>query len=114
MLREDDREERFLQRIGLALEHAEGVAPAIRIMRREGDEAAFGQSRGVRLIGAIAARFRIVVDRVQRHAFKPVLADDDRTALAQLEVFRNQQNAPGKNIGPDVEGDFVAGPLRLV
>ena len=110
VLREDDGEERFLQRIGFALEHAEGVVAAIRIMRREGDETAFGQSRGEGLVVGIAAALRIVVNRIHRHAFQSVLANHDRSALARLEIFRHEQHAPGKDGWPDIERDVVGSP----
>ena len=41
-----------------------------------------------------------------------VLADDDGTTLAGPQVLRNEQDAPGEDVGPDVEHDFVAGPAR--
>ena len=55
VLGDDDREERFAERVGLALEHAEVVAAAVRVLRREDDEAALGQPRGEGLVGAVAA-----------------------------------------------------------
>ena len=109
MLRHDDREERLLQRIGLALQRAEAVLEDVQVLRREGDEAALGQLGGEVVIGRVVAR-----DDVLGTPFQAVLADDDRPPLARLKVLRHQQNAVGDHVGKDIEHHLVAGPRRRV
>jgi hypothetical protein len=43
-----------------------------------------------------------------------MLADDDRAALPGSNIFRNQQNAPGKEFLPDIQSDFVADPSLTI
>jgi hypothetical protein len=45
---------------------------------------------------------------VARSTFESVLADDDRAAFARLHGGRQDQRAPGKDVGMDFEADFVA------
>ena len=114
MLREDDGEEGAPKGIGLALKRAKSVLPAVGIVRREHDEAALGEARGVGFVGTVGLGLGIVVDGVGGHAFESVLADDDGTAFAGLEIFRQQQHAPREDVGPHVEHHVVAGPFLLV
>ena len=106
MLRDDDGEERPLDGIRFALQHPEFVVATIRIVRREHDEPLLRQPGGEGLV--VTERLAVLIrrDDIGRHSFQPVLADDDRPAFAGLEILRQQQIAPGKNIGKDVEHDF--------
>ena len=60
----------------------------------------------------------IVVDArvgdVPGAAFEPVLADDNRTPFAFLYVLGHEQNTESKDIGVNVQHDFVAEVLWLV
>ena len=100
-----------LQRMRLALDLAEPVLADVRVLRRERDEAFFGQARGE---AVVEVRVDRRVGHFPRPAFEPVLADDDRAPLAGLEVLRHEQDAVGEHAGPDVEHDLVAAELRLV
>ena len=61
MLGDDEREEEFLERIGLALEFAETVAAAVGIVRREDDEAPVGEAGGEGLVVAKGLAVRVLV-----------------------------------------------------
>jgi hypothetical protein len=80
-----------------------------KIVRGEGDEAAFGEPRGEVVISGVVA-----FDHITRNAAPAVLADDDRTPFAGLEVLGKQQYSPGEEFAPDVQDHFVAGPFLLV
>jgi len=43
-----------------------------------------------------------------------MLTDDNRAALTGLEIFWQQQVAPGKNVGENVQYDFVPGPFWAI
>ena len=109
MLRRDEREQRELHRVPLAVEHPVEVLAAVRVVRREGDEAAFREPGREVVVGRVVA-----LDHVFGQAVPAVLADHDRPLLALLDPLGHQQHAPGEDVGIDVEHDLVAGPLRRV
>ena len=110
VLRHDDREERFLDRIGLALQRAEAIAEEIKVLRGEGHEAAVGQPGRV-----IVIELAVAEEHVGGPALQAVLADDHRPPLARLDVLGHQQHAIREDVGKHVQDNLVAGPfLALV
>src|SRR3954453_11101783 len=112
MLRHDDAEKRFLDRIGLALKGTKAIREDIEVLRREGDETAIGQlsRKALVILGAIA----FLEEDILRPAFESVLANNHGTLLALLQILRQQQNAIGDDIGEDFENNLMADPFLLV
>ena len=81
MLGEDEREKRGLDGVGLAVQIAVAVFATVRVVRSEDDEAALGEAGGEVVIGG-----GVPLDHVTRQRAPAVLAHDDRTALARLQV----------------------------
>src|SRR5690349_19666601 len=98
MLCDDDGEQGLSQRIGLALQHAETVAPAIRIMRCKNYKTTFSQSHGEGLVITMRLARRIPVDDIGRHAFQSVLTNDGGTTLTGFHPIWHQQIAPRRNV----------------
>ena len=94
VLRQDEGEQRRLDRVGLAAEEAIAVLAAIGVVRREDDEAALGQPGGDSRDRPVFPSMTIL-----RHAVAAVLADDHGPFLARLEILRQQQHAPGEHVG---------------
>src|SRR5438105_14547942 len=99
MLRENDREERFFDRISFALELPELLVAAIRIVRSKHDETLFGQTRGERFVIAKSLAVLVFSHNIVRHSFQTVLADDNGPALARFEIVRHKKITPGKYVG---------------
>src|SRR5438132_9535913 len=98
MLRNDDRKESLAQRVRLALQRAEAVLKYVKVLRREGDEAALGQASGEGFV----VRISFLADRVLRPAFQTVLADDHRPFFARLQIGGQKQNAVSDHVGENV------------
>ena len=79
MLAHDDGEEGLAEGVRQALEHAEVVAPDIRVLWRVGDEALLHELHGELVVGALPR-----VDRLAGCPFEPMLADDHRALLTGL------------------------------
>ena len=109
MLREDEREERSLERVRLPAEKTVAVFATVRVVRRKNDKPAVGEPGREVVIVAM-----IPLDHVFRHGAAAVLADDHRPLLAGFHVLGQQQNSPGEHIGKYVQHHFVAHPFRLV
>src|SRR4051812_39042796 len=109
MLRSDDREKRFAERIEFALQDAKSVAEDVKILRRENDEAAFRElGREI-----VVSRF-IAFNDILRSSFQSVLANDDGTLFAGLDVFREKKNPIRAKFGKCPKADFVPFPQRFV
>ena len=113
MLRDDVAEQRPAERVRLALERAEQVMAAIRVLRRVGDEAALGQFGGEALVVLVPFRAG-AANRVHRDSLESVLTDDDRPFLTRLQISRQQQDARRDHVGVDIQDHFVAGVLFLI
>ena len=94
--------------LGLELLHPEKIEVLVSVLRGEGDEAAFGEARCEGLVGIKVGLPGHVLGR----AFEPVLADDDRSTLAWLQIPRYQQKPPSRTLRKNVDDDFVSDPPR--
>ena len=83
----------------------------VEILRRERDEALFGQADGELVIGGA---FDLGVGDVLRPALQAVLADDDGAFFPVLDPLGQEQDAVGDHVGEDVHDDLVAGELGFV
>ena len=110
MLGGDEREQRQLERVGLALQQAESIAADVRVLRGEDDVAAVGQVGAESVVRGLDRP----VDDHLRGALQAVLADDHRPPLAGLDVLGQQQDAVGEHVRIDVENHLVARPLVVV
>src|SRR5690606_20861636 len=106
VLGNDRREERLSDRVRFALKRPEAVPEDIEVLRREGHEAA---PRELGREGFVVVVILLADDRL-RPSLEPVLADDDRTAIARDGIVREEEDAVGDHIGKDVEHDLVTGP----
>ena len=111
MLAEDDAEERKTKRIGQALDVAVAVTADVRILRRKGDEATFGQATGV---GVVVLVINGWIGDILRATLQTMLTDDDRALFTWTDALRHEQNAVGEDVlcrtlpAVDVEPDLVA------
>src|SRR6266566_4399511 len=95
----------------LALNDAKAVFEDVRILWRVGDEALFGQAGGepVVIVGV-----QVRIGRFAGASFEPMLAYHDGTALAWLEVLRDQKNAVSEDSGRHIQHNFIATEFRMV
>jgi hypothetical protein len=71
----------------------------------------FGQPQPVLMVGLV---IDLGIGDIRRSTLQSMLADHHRTLLARLQVFGQQQDAVGEDIGPDVEHHLVPPELRLL
>ena len=111
MLGNDQREQRLLERVGLALKRAEAVLEDVEILRRERDVSLLGKPHGVLVIGRV---LDLRVGNIARTPLEPVLANHHGPLFTFLDILGQEQDAVRKNVGEDVHHHFVAGEERLV
>ena len=113
MLADDHREEAFLEGIGLALEDAEAVATSDTGSWANTVNPQVGQAGGEGSVGEITG-FRGAADGIGGETFEAVLTDHDRSAFAFGEVVGQKEIAPGKDVRPNIQREFVDGKLGAV
>ena len=77
-------------------------------MRRKGDESAVGKPRCEVAGSDPLSR----LNGFRRDVLEPVLADNDRSTLAWLQIPRYQQKPPSRTLRKNVDDDFVSDPPR--
>ena len=97
MLRDDDREQRFLERIGLALQRTEAVAEQIEILRGERDEAAVGQAGGEIVIVVAVADDRVGRPALRARAGRRPPAAARPASDSSAPAARRRQTRPGRH-----------------
>src|SRR5687767_16026995 len=83
VLRNDHREQRFPKRIRFTLQHSKWIASAIGVMRGKSNKTAFRQPSSERFVWSVATGIRSI-DRIARHSFQAMLANDHRPFLVRL------------------------------
>ena len=109
VLANDEREQRGLDSVRLTRQPAIAVLAAVEIVGRESDEALIWEVRRKVAAGAVVA-----FNHILREASSTMLTDDHGAAPAGLKILRKQKDTPGENVGPNIEGEFVADPFRIV
>jgi hypothetical protein len=111
VLPEDEREKRQLQWMALALDQAEAVLADVWVLRRERDEALFGQPDGILVV---VMRIDLGIHHLLRTALQAMLADHHGAPFARPDILGHEQNPVGENAGPDIQHHFVPAIFRLV
>src|SRR5438093_456825 len=93
------------------LDESETILPNVRILWGKRDKAFLSEASGKPMVkGRVDAWIR----NVSGAPFQTMLAHHDGPALTCLDVFRNQQYAVAKDIGPYIEHHFITAELGLV
>jgi len=111
MLADDEGKQRQLEGMAEALQDAETVLADVGVLRGVDDEALVGEG-GSEVVIEVVVDFGI--GDVGGAAFEPVLADDNRAALAGAQVFGDQKDSAGEDLRPDIEHYLVAREGRLI
>jgi len=72
-----------------------------------GDEALLSELRGEPLVKMIGRPLGIGVHRIFGDALEPMLSDDNGPPFAGFQILRDQQPAPGKDVGEDIERHLI-------
>src|SRR6266571_5829183 len=112
VLGDDEGKQRRLYPVRLAAEPTIAVFAAIKIVWRKYHEAQIGQLRRELVV---VVSISGCLNDIGGHAASSVLAHHHRPPLARLDVLGHKQDAPCKNILPDVEDHFISNPrLRII
>ena len=112
VLADDEREERQLERVGLALQDAELVLADVRVLRRVDDVAQVGELGAERVVVLASAPWDCTTS-----CGRPSSPCWQTTTGRFSPGFRSlgkQQDAVGEDVRVEVERDLVALPLRRV
>ena len=97
--------------MAFALNLAKPVFADVGILRRESDEALFGQPDSKPMV---VSGVNVRISHVSRPALEAVLADHYRPPLALFDTLRHQQNPVGKDSWPDIQHYLITAEFRLV
>ena len=97
--------------MALALDEAKPIFADVWVLRSIGHEALFRQFHSEAMIVTFVG---LRTGGIGSAPFQPMLANHHRTLLGRPEIFRDKQNAVGKNVRPDIQHHLVPAKLWII